>query len=301
MQLGAWKYLLLALGLAAVTVWLGVFESPDTRLHIIVCDVGQGDGILISYETNQILIDGGPDSKILDCLGRHMPFWDKKIEVVVLTHPQLDHYGGLVDVLARYDVENFIANGLDSDAQAYKKLKKEVLEKGIKVTNPTENIAIRYGSLYLDIVHPTKGFLAQNSTLIGGRTESNILGAYTSSLDPNEFSIVAILTFGDFDAAFTGDISGEAIDEILASGALKDVDYLKVPHHGSKNGLTLKFLEALSPEIAVISVGKNNRYGHPHQEILKMLNDKGIKVLRTDEMGDIEVTTDGKEIYLPAN
>lgn len=291
----------MALGLAAVAVWLGVFESPDARLHIIACGVGQGDGILITYETNQILIDGGPDSKILDCLGKYMPFWDTKIEAVVLTHPQLDHYGGLVDVLARYDVENFIANGLNSDAQAYKKLKNEVLEKGIKVTNPTENVAIRFSLLYLDIVHPSQEFLAQNSTHIGGNSESYVLGAYTSKLDPNEFSAVAILSFGDFDAVFTGDISGKAIDTILASGALKDVDYLKVPHHGSKNGLTQPFLEALSPEIAVISVGKNNRYGHPNQEILNMLNDKGIKVLRTDEMGDVDVETDGKEIYLPKN
>jgi competence protein ComEC len=294
MKLGAWKFVFLSLILAASAIWIGVSKTPDDKLHIIACDVGQGDGILITYQATQILIDGGPDSKILDCLGKYMPFWDKTIEAVILTHPQLDHYGGLIDVVRRYSVENFVANALDSDAKAYLELKREVAERAIKVTNPNENTEIRYGLLYLDIVHPSQKFLTDNSSFNGTGTKGNILGSYTSTVDPNEFSVVAILSFGDFDAVFTGDLIPDAAREVLVEGGLRDVEYIKVPHHGSKNGLTLELLEAVSPEIAAISSGRNNRYGHPHQEILKMLEDEGIRTLRTDESGDIEIITDGK-------
>jgi len=125
-----------------------------------------------------------------------------------------------------------------------------------------------------------------------------VLGAFTSKRDPNDFSIVAILSYKDFDALLTGDVSPLQERKIVGSGMVRSVEYIKVPHHGSKNGLTKDFLDAASPDVAVISVGKNNSYGHPHEEILKMLNDKKIKILRTDEMGDVVVETDGKEVWI---
>ena len=279
------------LGVAAIL--LGVPSSPDKNLHIIACDVGQGDAILITYESAQVLIDGGPDSKILDCLGKYLPFWDRKIEVVILTHPQLDHYGGLIEVARRYEIENFVANALDSSADAYQELKREISDRGIMVTNPTQSTAIRYGSLYIDIVHPSQSFLLQNSKFTQTTNNTDVLGSFTSNIDPNEFSIVAILSFGEFDALFTGDLTPDVIPEVIAGGELKDVDFIKVPHHGSKNGLTQELIEATTPEAAVISVGKNNRFGHPHEQVLTLLKDFGVETLRTDEQGDIEIVTDG--------
>jgi len=293
MKIGAWKYIFAALILGVVAVLLGVSNSPDKNLHLIACDVGQGDGTLITYESTQVLIDGGPDSKILDCLGKHIPYWDRKIEVVILSHPQLDHYGGLIEVVRRYEVENFVANALDSKADAYQELKREIADRGIKVINPTQNTAIRYGSLYIDIVYPSDSFLLQNSSVASEAQGSDVLGSYTSNRDPNEFSVVAILTFGEFDALFMGDITPEIIPEVIAGGELKDVDFIKVPHHGSKNGLTRELLNATAPEAAVISVGKNNRFGHPHEQVLTMLTDAGVEILRTDELGDVEIITDG--------
>jgi len=293
MKQGAWKYIfgVLVLGIAAIL--LGIPSSPDKNLHIIACDVGQGDAILITYESTQVLIDGGPDSKVLDCLGKYLPFWDRKIEVVILTHPQLDHYGGLIEVARRYEIENFVANALDSSADAYQELKREISDRGIMVTNPTQSTAIRYGSLYIDIVHPSQSFLLQNSKSTQTTNNTDVLGSFTSNIDPNEFSIVAILSFGEFDALFTGDLTPDVIPEVIAGGELKDVDFIKVPHHGSKNGLTQELIEATTPEAAVISVGKNNRFGHPHEQVLTLLKDFGVETLRTDEQGDIEIVTDG--------
>jgi competence protein ComEC len=294
MKTGPWKYLFALIVLGSLAIFLGLSQSSDANLHVIACDVGQGDALLLTYESTQVLIDGGPDAKVLDCLGRHVPFWDRTIEVVILTHPQLDHYGGLIEVVRRYEVENFIANSLDSKADAYEELKKEISQRGINVVNPTENTIINYSLLHLDIVHPSEEFLTKNSSNLTDISQTNVLGASTSSLDPNEFSIVARLSFGNFDALFTGDIIPKTIEEILKKEVLKDVDYIKVPHHGSKNGLTLDLLEATNPEVAVISVGKNNRFGHPHLEVISLLESRGVEIFRTDEMGDIEVSTDGK-------
>ena len=295
MKIGAWKYVFAALILGVTAILLGISSSPDKNLHLIACDVGQGDGTLITYESTQILIDGGPDSKILECLGKHMGYLDRKIEVVILTHPQLDHYGGLIEVVRRYEIENFVANALDSSADAYRELKREISDRGIKVINPTESTAIRYGSLYIDIVHPSQSFLLQNSDFAQTTTNANVLGSFTSKVDPNEFSIVAILSFGEFEALFTGDLTPDVIPEVIAGGELKDVDFIKVPHHGSKNGLTKELLNATTPEAAVISVGKNNRFGHPHEQVLTLLKDAGVEILRTDEQGDVEIVTDGKD------
>ena len=285
-----WKYLLGVITLAVLTALATIFSVPDEKLHLIACDVGQGDAILAIYKTNQILIDGGPDRKVLDCLAKYLPFWDKSIEVVVLTHPQQDHYGGLIEVFQSYEVETFVANAVDSDSEGYQVLKNLVEGSGAKIVNSDEETAIRLGLLYLDILHPSGQYILSE---VEG-SDNGVLGAFTTNRDLNEFSVVAILSLGEFDALLTGDIGPEIIPDILAGGEIKDVEYIKIPHHGSKNGLTLKFLEASMPEVAVISAGKNNRYGHPHQETLKILRDKDIKILRTDEIGDVEIITDGE-------
>ena len=288
----AFKYIfglfILILGL----IGLSLGSTPDANLHLIACDVGQGDGILATYQSVQVLIDAGPGDGILECLSRHIPFWDRELELVILTHPQLDHYGGLIEVFRRYKIDTFLANGLDSSASSYQALKNAVGGSGARVLTPKEGMALRIGMIYLDILSPSQRLLSQEASDF----QTNVLGAFTSKKDPNDFSIVAILRLGEFDALLTGDIGPAEIPEILAGGKVKDVEYIKVPHHGSKNGLTLELLEASSPEIAVISVGKNS-YGHPSEETLKMLKDRGVRTLRTDEEGDIEVESDGLSFW----
>jgi len=285
-----WKYLFLLLTLIIIVVFLAVF-SFDSNLHIIACDVGQGDAILVTLGRNQILIDGGPNNKVLECLSKYIPFWDREIEMVVLTHPQKDHYGGLLEVFRRYRVDNLLANALDSSDQGYQVLETLVGGGGTRLINPIRGMKVGNSLMYLDILFPSKKVLTENLELSGSQ---NSLGKYTAKLDSNEFSVVAILKYRDFSALLTGDITPKISDEIIIEGQIVDVDFLKVPHHGSKNGLTKELLNLSKPEIAVISVGKSNMYGHPHKETLDLLEGEDIKYLRTDTNGDIEIITNGR-------
>jgi len=263
--------------LILIVLWLGVFAMPDRNLHVISCDVGQGDGILIQRGFAQIVVDGGPGKDgMIECLGRHVPFWDRKIELVVLSHPQDDHFSGLIELFDQYEVDVFVASSLENKSAGYQALKDRVIEKGINVVTPEVGRKIRLGMMSLDIVYPPSD---------------------KSGDDPNEFSIVFNLKYGDFDALFTGDIGPRESGELAKTGRLRDVEYIKVPHHGSKNGLTRKLLEAVDPEVAVISVGKN-QWGHPHAEVLEILEEGDVDVYRTDEMGDVEVVTNGTKWWI---
>lgn len=285
------KYLIGFFLLIISLTLLAIYSVPDSRLHLIACDVGQGDAILATYKSTQMLVDGGPDRRVLDCLSRHMSFWDRKIEVVILTHPQLDHFSGLIDVIKRYKVDLFVGNAVDNSTQSYRVLKNLVGSKGIRVINPREGLDIRLGSMFLDIVNPIKKLLTDEPI-------ENKLGTFTTNKDLNDFSVVGTLSFGNFNVLLTGDIGPNMIDEITATGKIHKVEVLKVPHHGSKNGLTEKLLEVANPDLAIISVGAKNSFGHPSPEVLKLLSDKAIKTLRTDQMGDVEVISDGERWWL---
>jgi len=288
------KIILALLVLVAATTWLAVYFYPEKRLHLIACDVGQGDAILVTYGTTQILVDGGEGRDVLDCLSKHIPFWDRTIELVVLTHPQKDHFGGLIDVFRRYKVGHFLANSLDSGSQEYEVLKSVVGGGSTDVINPTSSMMLGLGLIRLEVVWPTEEFSLANSR----STSGNVLGATTTTRDPNDFSIVTVLRLGEFDALLTGDIGPKIIDRILETGTIGDMEYIKIPHHGSKNGLTDNLLRFTDPEVAVISVGEKNRYGHPHKETLEILGYRDIKILRTDKMGDVVVVSDGEKWWV---
>lgn len=284
-----WKLSYAILALFIALLGLTFVEKPDSRLHLIACDVGQGDATLVIHGEIQILIDGGPDSKVLDCLGRYAPYNDREIELVILTHPQIDHFGGLIEVFRRYKVNDFLVSGLDSGTEAYQVLKKEVGGQGVRVINPDTGLSLRLGKIYIDILHPSQQFVLTNSIKTGTGNSQAIMGAYTSKKDSNDFSIVARLSVDSFSILLTGDISPGSEAFLLSEGLIQPADYIKIPHHGSKNGLTQTFLDAVEPKVALISVGKDNRYGHPNREILDMLKAKGVQILRTDEVGDIEI------------
>jgi len=295
-----WLYLLLFLCLVGALVWYSAFNNLDQNLKIIACDVGQGDAILITQMTQQILIDGGPNNKVLLCLSDHMPFWDRDIELIILTHPEKDHYGGLIDVFRNYNVANLVTSGLSSGSSDFQVLKKEVGSSAAKVLSVKDGSTIRLGLIQFEILWPSREFLANNSQKIS-EVGSDVIGAFTTTGNKNNFSLVSVFSFGNFDALFTGDIEDEVSDAVaqkLLYKNIKGIEYIKVPHHGSKNGLSEKLLEVTNPKIAVISVGRNNSYGHPHKEVLDMLSDYGLRVLRTDGVGDVVVETDGSKLWI---
>ncbi|OGM75042.1 hypothetical protein A2382_02160 [Candidatus Woesebacteria bacterium RIFOXYB1_FULL_38_16] len=282
-----WKICISFLALSATTIWFGVFSMPDQLLHLVTCNVGQGDATLIQQGTTQILIDGGPDEKVLNCLSNNLPFWDKTIELVVLSHPQKDHFNGLINVFENYQVKYFIASSLESSTQGYQVLKKLVGGSGTVVINPNIGKQYRLGLVVLDILAPFTSI-----------PNTNTLGTFVSNEDPNAFSVVLNLKLGSFSALFPGDLDPESFDILSLLGKTPKVEYIKIPHHGSKNGLTKGFLEKVNPKVATISVGKDNSFGHPHKEILDLLKKKQIIILRTDEQGDIEIITNGKKWWL---
>ena len=241
------------------------------------------------------MVDAGPDKKILDCLGRHMPFWDRNIELAIITNPDLDHYGGFIDIVRQYEVGQFAVAGVGKNDAPFEALEKEVEIREIRVIRVIGGNKIRVGNLEFNILWPKK----EDIELLSQEDEKNskVLGESITEYSPNEFSIVTEFSFGEFQALLTGDIEPPATDGV-AEEIRETLEVLKVPHHGSKNGLTQSMLEAARPRLAIISAGKKNRFGHPHQETLELLGRLGVKTLGTYKEGEIEITTDGKTYRL---
>ncbi len=299
-----WKYFLGLLILVNTFIFFVIFSFPDENLHLIACDVGQGDALVVLYKNTQILFDGGPNNKVVECLSKFLPFWDRKIEAVVLTHPQRDHYLGLIEIFKKYKVENLISTKVGISSQDFEVLKKEVGGNGSRVIDAVRGKNIRFGLIYLDILWPSEEFLALNLSdsindiLSEGKNQNlNSFPSYPVKEDVNEFSIVSILKFKNFEALFTGDASKSVGERLLSVETKKDLDYIKMPHHGSINSAYKEFIEIFSPDLAVISVGKNNSYGHPHKEVLDFLREKNVNVLRTDELGDVVLESDGNKYF----
>lgn len=254
-------------------------KFDDGKLHIIFCNVGQGDGILIRTPNLQdIILDAGPDNSILSCISRHTPFWDRDIELMLLSHPHADHMAGMISILSSYKVLAFATEELRNTTSVYKKLTDVIKEKSVqtRVLYAGDSFVTK-DNLSIKVLGPTKEFIARTSP--GGK-----IG------ETKEFaSLELLVTFGNFKALFTGDSQIEELNE--ARSLISGVDIFQIPHHGSRFGTDSEFLSLISPDLAVISVGKNN-YGHPAPPVLKILNDLNIKTLRTDQHGDIEILVD---------
>ena len=299
------KYIFVGLSLVLIAVWTAVIVTPDNKLHVVVCDVGQGDAILIWKGYMQMLVDSGPNSDIQACLGSHMPFYDRSLDVVILTHPDADHVGGMAGVVGRYKIDKFFTVPIGTQTTAYQNVKRVLEEKRVEVKNIYAGDVIRFGDMEFEVVWPERKWVAQHisspelalstsplplSTIM---EREGVLGLSIIGVGTNEFSIGGVLRYGEFEMMFTGDADIAILDDQLATGLLSDVDVLKVAHHGSKFGTTSSWLSVVRPELAVVSVGKNNRYGHPTAETVGLLESLGIKLLRTDLEGEIQIVSDG--------
>ena len=251
-----------------VAFFIFLFSFFDERTKIVFCNVGQGDGAYIRIKNKiDVIIDAGPDKSILSCLGKYMPFWDREIELAFLSHPNNDHYNGYFFIADRYKIDKFITvNTYDLIvSKTYKKLLKKISDKNIPLLFGVSEDKISVAGDDFTIYWPPKEF---------------------NSANDNDFSQILLFEENNYRLLFTGDASPFVLGR-LSHSTIGKVDILKVPHHGSKNGLIKKFLDLADPSTVVISVGKNNSYGHPHQKILDMLKAKNVKIRRTDEEGDI--------------
>ena len=260
-----------------ILAWQAVSDlNKPQLLEVIFLDIGQGDAIFIETpQQHQILIDGGPSSKILEKLGKYLPFWDRTIDLVILTHPEKDHLSGLIEVLKRYKIENILWTGIKRDTPEYNEWLKLIKKEGAKIFIAKAGQKIVAQKSIFQILNPSEN--------LEGETIKN----------SNDTSIVIKLVFGENSFLFTGDISKSVEKKFLNEKVDIDSDVLKVGHHGSKTSSSEDFLAVVSPIISVISSGKNNSYGHPHQEVLDTLGRYG-RILRTDLDGDIKIISNGE-------
>lgn len=276
--------LITAIIISAVTGGIWLVDHFRTSVTVIFCDVGQGDAAYIRLRNGiDILIDAGPDQAVLLCLGRYMPFYDRTIELAILTHPDLDHYGGFLSILDRYSIQTFALPPIYNKNQSFSDLLSKLEQREAKLFFPLAKTEFHVGSAVFYSFWPTPAFLAHSSHF----KSTEIFGSSTRST--NIFSLVFVLQLGSDNLLFTGDLSPEELNAIQIPKQYRHVRVLKVPHHGSKNGLTEQFLDQLQVDTAVISSGKKNIYGHPHAEILEMLKTRRIEYVRTDTDGHIEI------------
>jgi competence protein ComEC len=267
------------LGLTVIVIWAAALTLPDNRLHVIFCNVGQGDATLLVWGRIQILVDGGPDASVVNCLAGHVPFYDKRIDLIVLTHPHEDHFGGLISVLQRYSVTYFVKGKVDGTSEKYRDFLALALEKDIKLESVSVGDKLKLvkgkAQLEIDTLWP-EGDMAAS--------------------DLNLKSLVQLVRFSEFELLLTGDADAEVWKGRMGA-AFGSLEVVKVPHHGSRTALDEEWLQAVKPKLAVISVGKNS-YGHPADLTLKQLATLGVEVRRTDKGGEVEVVSDGQRWWV---
>ena len=275
------EYLVAGLILSNIFVWFALYQKqPSDILSVYFLDIGQGDAIFIDSPTHgRLLLDGGRNRKVLTELGQILPFADKRIDVMIESHPDADHIGGLPEVVSRYDVGIFLEPGVDSDNTIDDELHRRLEEKNIPGILARRGMVINFGDgVKLQILFPNQN---------------------VSRWETNDASIVAKLTYDDKSFLLTGDSPVKTENILLKlDPATLDSDVLKAGHHGSRTSTSLSYTEAVSPEYAVISAGKDNTYGHPHKEVLEILQKVGAQVVSTIEEGTIKFETDGETLEI---
>lgn len=286
-------------GLILGMIVLVFAQQPNDKARMVACDVGQGDAILIIKDHIQVLVDGGPSSeKILSCLEQYVPFYDRRIELIVLTNTDFDHMNGLSSVIDRYEVMQFVTSDGVHDSDALDKFVAKLANKKIRVEGVERGDRIRVlgkqgvKAIEFEVLWPPD-LIEENVAIFGTQLDiakrEQILGASAKRGNLNERSVVLLLLEDKQKILLMGDSGDQAEKWLVAHGSLPIVDILKVGHHGSKYASTLEFLQKVRPELALISVGIKNTYGHPTPETLDRLEQVGAVVRRTDKEGNIEI------------
>jgi competence protein ComEC len=277
--------LVAALGVPAVVlvVSVGALVRPSgaARLRVTVLDVGQGDAILIQTpDGRDILIDGGPGRAVLRGLGNELPWTDRSIELMVLTHPQQDHLVGLLDVLDRYDVRSILTGPGREPTIAYHTWLRSAQNEGTAIEIARQGMSVDLGSgARMDVLGPNP----------------------EEEADPqiNNTGAVLRVSWGEVSFVLTADIETKAERALLADGTALRATVLKVAHHGSETSSSAEFLAAVSPQVSVISAGRNNPFGHPRPEVVGRLLDYG-PVYTTASVGAVHFETDGHVLWTDA-
>lgn len=249
-------------------------QISDGSLKISFLDIGQGDSILIETPNHRlILVDGGPNDAVLNALSNILSFWQRTFDLVILTNPDRDHMDGLLHVLDRYEVKKFLISGVWKKNAFTKALLEKINAKNVPLLLARSDEDFSFVDVTLDILFPPRIFTGEDVTVNNG-------------------SIVFMLQFENHRILFPGDAEEETEKWLTENIPDLSAEILKAGHHGSKTSSMEIFLKKVQPNVTVISSGKENRYGHPHEIVLQRLEKIGSKILRTDEFGTIQFTFD---------
>lgn len=266
------KIIIIILATGYVALFFLLLQVPDDLFHIYFLDVDQGDSVFIKTPANhQILIDGGPKNFVIEELGDVMPFFDKSIDLMVLTHPHEDHLAGLVEVLRRFDVQNVLLTGVLYDNSSYEELLKEIKKQKIPLYFASADNDFIFDTVDLDVIFPFDSIV--------GQSFENV----------NNSSIAMKINYQNVKILLTGDLEVEAESKLVKAKIDLTADIFKAGHHGSRTASSWELLKKALPKIVVIQCGKENDYSHPHPETLRNLKRIGVKnVYRNDLDGRVE-------------
>ncbi|MFH0833769.1 MAG: ComEC/Rec2 family competence protein [Patescibacteria group bacterium] len=255
----------------------GFANLPNRELHLTFLDVGQGDAILIETPSQQkILIDAGPAGAILSPLAQELSFWEREIDLAILTHPDADHIAGLVELLKRYKIKRIALTGVQPGSEWYQEILRQIAEQKIPTTLTRAGMTFDLGdAIQFQIFWPPE--------ILAGK----FIG------DANAASIAGKLIFGKTSAILTGDLDTDSEKIILQNPPDLAAQILKLGHHGSKTSSSTEFLNSVHPEFAIVSASADNSFGHPSPETLARL-DSSVKVLETSKLGSIHFESNGK-------
>lgn len=268
-----WLFLFVVfLFLANIFIFYFIWQNSHKGFTFAMLNVGQGDALFIESPTGtQVLVDGGPPKKILNQLASIMSPFDRTIDAFIITNPDQDHIAGFLDILKLYKVDRVFEPGTLTDSKIYQNLKNEIKKNNIPNILAKKGMRLNLGGgAMIDILFPDRD---------------------VSVWSTNDGSIIARLSYGGTSIMLTGDSTLKTEKIILEKNSLQklDSDILKVGHHGSRTSSSPEFVKAISPSYALISNGKDNKYGHPHKETLDTLTQFGAKIFRTDELGMIVI------------
>jgi competence protein ComEC len=268
-----------------------VAARPDGSVHVIVLDVGQGDSILLEGDRgSRVLVDGGPDANLLmTALDRYVPSWDRRLDAIVLTHPHDDHVAGLVAVVERYRVGRAFESGWPATTPTYQAWKAALASNGLRAERLSAGQTLRLDDATLEVLWPDDGTTRPS-------------GLDPDATDNRKANDASIVLLGDYEGRrflLTGDVEDD-VDPILLARGLPAVDMLKVAHHGSATASSDDLLAATRPFVAVVSVGANNRYGHPNAGTMARIRAHSRTALRTDQAGTVETTLDRTAVTVTA-
>lgn len=267
------QWVFFAVSLATLNLGLSWELSRQPRgyeLHLL--DVGQGDAVLLrTPDQHTILVDGGTGEDILMELSGVLPLLSREIDLMVMTHPHADHMGGLIPVLERFEVKHVLMSAPDYASPVYRAFLAELEQSGVPFSLAQASQDFALGELQIDVIYPFEPFLGQEMENV------------------NNASPVLRVQMGPKSVLLNGDAEQEVEAELLAAGLVPSADILKAGHHGSRTSNTPDFVAAVNPELLLISCGKDNSYGHPHEETLELAEDLGLEVRRTDLEGRVSL------------